>query len=132
MWLRYLIAIGYALLLVGLTLHPIGLIENRVLGFYGTISYSLYLCHAPLVYAMSPVFRRVCDFAPTYAAYFICVGITFSVVTPLAYLSYLYIERPGIKLGHAVFSRISLSVGLIPNVKMTSPVAAPKSPPSLP
>lgn len=97
--LRSLIGLGYASLLLGVTLQPIRLMQGRVFGFYGTISYSLYLCHAPIVYALSPLYKQVYGAVPAGLAYVACAVATMAVATPVAWLGYRCVERPGIRLG---------------------------------
>ncbi|SHM19350.1 Peptidoglycan/LPS O-acetylase OafA/YrhL, contains acyltransferase and SGNH-hydrolase domains [Roseibium suaedae] len=69
------------------------LLENRLLGVIGTLSYSLYLVHWPLV-----VYSNILLFPePTFATR---MGLLATCV-PLSALLYLLIERPMRKLGAA-------------------------------
>ncbi len=87
-------------LVLGLTIYPLWLIVNAVTRFYGRISYSVYLNHPIVVMFLRPfyagVYRRIHEFG---VALTICVIVTFSLLTPLAYLTYRFIEQPGIRLG---------------------------------
>jgi peptidoglycan/LPS O-acetylase OafA/YrhL len=99
-------AICYSFLLVGLSLNPLKLLVNRFTRFLGTVSYSLYLAHAPIILILRPVYVRVMG---TFAApldYVVCALITFAAALPLAYLTYRLVELPGIRLGKAFYARI--------------------------
>ena len=101
--LRLPTGVGYALLVLGGCLRPIKLLESKVLGFYGRISYSLYLCHAPIIFALSPVYLAIQETATQNISYALCVMITLIVVTPLAFILYHFIERPGQWLGKKAY-----------------------------
>jgi peptidoglycan/LPS O-acetylase OafA/YrhL len=98
--LRVVIGLAYSLLLYGLVLRPLWNIENRFLGFYGKISYSVYLCHPTIVYLLSRPFRWVYRVVPGSVAYLVCAGLTLAVVTGIATMTYRFIEKPSIQLGH--------------------------------
>lgn len=107
--------ICYALLLVGLSLNPVGLYVNPLTRFYGRISYSVYLLHPPIVYALSPAYRWI------YAArigksdavsFWLSIGLTLAIVTPLAMLTYRFIEAPGIELGKRLIKRAQAKRGI--------------------
>lgn len=99
--------VGFGLLLLSVSLWPQRLLVNRVTRYYGKISYSLYLLH-PLVIVdiMMKPYRRIYLSLPSHPvlAYLICIALTLAVLTPLAALSYAFIEKPGIQLGHRVMS----------------------------
>jgi len=98
--LRIVSGLAYSLLLFGLVLRPIRIIENRFLGFYGRISYSLYLCHPTIVYLLSRPFRWVYRDVPGSVAYLVCACLTLAIVTGIATMTYRFIEKPSIQLGH--------------------------------
>lgn len=102
---RSLVSIGYACLLVGLGLVPLKFIINSVTGFLGKISYSTYLCHAPIVYTLAPAYSLVSSLLPRDLGYLACVILTLAVVAPVAYLSFILIEQPGISLGSKILNR---------------------------
>jgi peptidoglycan/LPS O-acetylase OafA/YrhL len=72
----------------------------------GAISYSLYLAHAPIIVMLMPVYVRIrtASAAAPFLGYVICVGVTFAVALPLSYLTYRFIELPGIKLGKKFYA----------------------------
>ena len=100
--LRYIVGLGYALLLAGTILRPGRLLRAHIFGFYGKISYSTYLSHAPIVFMMSPVYAKIYSIVPFDFAYPLCALLTIAIVTPVAWLLYRYIEQPGIRLGHTL------------------------------
>jgi peptidoglycan/LPS O-acetylase OafA/YrhL len=86
--------------LLGLAFFPFSLLVNKLTGFLGKLSYSLYLIHPPLVIALVPVFRWIYAWDVLLSVKYVAmVGLTFAVLTSLAYFSYRYIEQPGIGLG---------------------------------
>lgn len=92
--------LGYSLVLFGLILRPVRIFENRIFGFYGKISYSLYLCHPTIVYLLSRPYRWVYKIVPGSLAYLVCVCLTMTIVTGIATITYRFIEKPSIRLGH--------------------------------
>ena len=97
--LRYLIGLGYALLLAGVILCPGRVLRTKIFGFYGKISYSTYLSHAPVVYSLSPVYPKIFSVVPFDIAYFLCLILTIAIVTPISWVLYRYVELPGIRFG---------------------------------
>ena len=79
---------------------------SPILGFFGRISYSLYLCHASIVYALSPLYILVFTMVPVGYAFVVCVAITLIVATPVVWLCYQYMERPGMRLGAKLLASI--------------------------
>lgn len=123
-------AIAYSLLLVGLSLNPLKFLVNRVTQFLGEVSYSLYLAHAPVIVMLMPVYGRIRTAAAgvPLLGYIFCVGLTFAVVLPLSYLTYRFIELPGIKLGkrfYAYFERRKMAASVGPLSELsTNPAEA--------
>lgn len=66
-------------------------IKNRVFGFLGTISYSLYLVHPPVTKVVSALGRR---FATTDARQTALIFIALGIVIASAYVLYVLVERP--------------------------------------
>jgi peptidoglycan/LPS O-acetylase OafA/YrhL len=86
-----------------------GLFDNCVVRFYGRLSYSLYLLHplTLLVIWNMPDVLGVLVLAgiPTPAVAFGLTVISVVAITPLAWLSYHYVERQGVVLSHQVTGR---------------------------
>jgi peptidoglycan/LPS O-acetylase OafA/YrhL len=98
-------ALIYASLFLGVSLNPVQPFVNRVLGFFGKISFSVYLAHMPLITALSPVFARI--YARTgagEAAYAISMALALVVVTGVAVATYRCIERPGNAAGRKLIA----------------------------
>jgi peptidoglycan/LPS O-acetylase OafA/YrhL len=97
--------VSFSLILMGLLLAPFRLLVNRITRFLGTLSYSLYLVHPTLIYLLIPVYRRVYEQPMALSLKFICCSaLTLSLLIPLSYLTYRWIERPGIELGRRLLA----------------------------
>jgi peptidoglycan/LPS O-acetylase OafA/YrhL len=96
---RIPIGFGYAALLIGCALHDISFLRTLPLLFYGRISYSVYLLHAPIIYHCSGLYQSISSALPLYVSYWICLALTILIVTPFAFLTYRFIEAPGIRSG---------------------------------
>jgi peptidoglycan/LPS O-acetylase OafA/YrhL len=105
----YAMAVDYSLMLVGLSIRPISLVVNRVAVFYGLISYSLYLNHPLIVAYFSPIFRHV--YARGHAPILsltVCFTAIVIPLTALSYLTYRFIEKPGMSLGRELTKHVGL------------------------
>jgi peptidoglycan/LPS O-acetylase OafA/YrhL len=104
---RFPVGVGYsAVLLGGVLCHP-KVLSVKPLLFYGRISYSLYLVHAPIIYACSRLFSVVSANVSGDLAYVVCAIITLSIATVCAHMMYEFIEKPGIRLGAVLLKMIS-------------------------
>ncbi len=130
--LRFLIdpiywqAILYSLLLLGLSIFPIGLLVNRLTLFWGKLSYSLYLNHPTLVYALIPIYRKIYTLPmPLALKLGACFLLVLGLLTPLSYLSYRFIEKPGMQLGTKLIQKFATHpvVSLPDNVEKPEPNA---------
>jgi peptidoglycan/LPS O-acetylase OafA/YrhL len=98
-------AIIYGGLLLGLGILPSSIFVNSATLFCGRISYSIYLIHSPVVFYLTPVYRRIyASGSPLSAKFVICAAVTLGVVLPLAWASYRWIELPGMRLGKRVLA----------------------------
>lgn len=104
--LRIPIGIGYAALLVGCGLLPVAVLEARPLQFFGKISYSVYLIHVPIVTYLGPSFQNISRVVPGAISYWLCAFLVLAIATPLATLTYNFIEVPGEKLGRWTIDRL--------------------------
>ena len=93
-FLRIPVGLGYALLLVGCGLLQPKLIVNRITVFLGLISYSIYLIHAPIIYALGPLYWRLFRGEPGGVAYIGATAVSVAVILPLAFLLNRYVESP--------------------------------------
>jgi peptidoglycan/LPS O-acetylase OafA/YrhL len=104
LWLRSSI---YGAILLGLLLEPIRFVANRITLFYGKISYSLYLNHPIMIYFFSPLYHAVYSLGYSNGIHFlICLTITIIPLTFVSYLTYRFVEVPGIKLGKKLITLI--------------------------
>ena len=86
----------------------------RLLAFVGTISYSLYLWHQPLILK----FYWHYQFLPYWLDWVLVVG---SLVM-LAFVSYQLVERTGMKLGSSLWKTINSKSGLGAQEKTKQPL----------
>jgi peptidoglycan/LPS O-acetylase OafA/YrhL len=98
----YLRAALCGLLLIGLGMNQIRLLVNRPLVFGGDISYSIYLTHAAACLLIEPVIPYLYGKLPVLLAYPAAFGTLLVVVIPASYVSFLLIEKPGIRLGDRI------------------------------
>jgi peptidoglycan/LPS O-acetylase OafA/YrhL len=98
----------YSGLLLGLSIAPLGLFVNRVTRFYGKISYSIYLNHPTLVFALVPVYRIFYGVnVPTTFQYGACLMVTLGLLTAISYCTHRFIEEPGMRLGKQLIKKIA-------------------------
>lgn len=76
-------------------------LSNTILQFYGKISYSLYLFHLPVLYGLSYYLLRHDN------NLLLMKCLTLVIATLVAWISYQYIEKSGIKYGKQLFGRVS-------------------------
>jgi peptidoglycan/LPS O-acetylase OafA/YrhL len=92
--LRIPIGLGYASVLVSCSLMRLRAVVNRVTIFFGSISYSFYLLHTPIIFALGSLFFRLFHRQPGVIAYIGAVLVSIAIITPLAYLAFTQVERP--------------------------------------
>jgi peptidoglycan/LPS O-acetylase OafA/YrhL len=99
--------IAYSLMLVGLSLNPLSLVDNRVTAFLGKVSYSLYLAHAPIIllFAYFGVYIWLVGLLGVHLGFVASLLLTFAVALPVAYVTYRLVELPGISLGKRFYAR---------------------------
>jgi peptidoglycan/LPS O-acetylase OafA/YrhL len=90
-------------------LGPVGLLfDHPMIRFYGRISYSLYLLHPPTFFVIWSVPDAIGTLVrwgiPTAIVAFGLSALTIVAITPLAWLIYRYVERPGVHVGRFVFN----------------------------
>jgi peptidoglycan/LPS O-acetylase OafA/YrhL len=121
----HLIGLCYALVLVGLSDYRSAAFDNPATRFLGRISYSVYLWHAPIIYAMGPVYAWLGAIPwPASVRFGLCLLATLGVVVPAAYISYRLVELPGIALGRRVAQRRRQITALVTTANPTSTAAA--------
>jgi peptidoglycan/LPS O-acetylase OafA/YrhL len=96
-------AVMFGLLFMGLALSPWRVFVNAGTRFLGKISYSIYLNHPTVVLLLTPAYHAIYKHGDSLTLSFLaCAALTFAVVLPLSYLTYRYIEEPGIEMGKRV------------------------------
>lgn len=99
--------LAFSLLLLSLSLFPNGLVVNRITRFYGKISYSFYLVHPLLLESMTPAYWRIIHSPlPIMVSIGLCLVLSVLVVTPVAMLTYRFIESPGMGYGKKIIGRM--------------------------
>lgn len=93
-----------------LSIKPRKFFVNKYMSFFGKISFSVYLLHfiiIPLVssYVLLAIPEPLSRIEAS-VIYIEIIALTVILVTPLAYFTYRYIERPGISLGEHVVRMI--------------------------
>lgn len=98
-------AVTLAGAVVGVSLHPQKSFVNPVAKILGNASFSIYLWHPVVIVVLD----RLGAYRALYASldgvslpFFSSVIATLAVLIPLSFLSYRYIERPGMALGGRV------------------------------
>lgn len=100
-------ALAYGFLLQSLSLFSNGLIVNRVTRFYGKISYSIYLIHPFLLQSLIPVYGYIAHSTlPIMVSIGLCMLIGILITTPIAMVTYRFIERPGMRYGKKIIARL--------------------------
>jgi peptidoglycan/LPS O-acetylase OafA/YrhL len=96
---------GFAMLLLGAAVLSSRLLVNRVWSFYGEISYSVYLWHLPVMIVLVPAYRELLALiGPGVPLFCAALALTLVVLTGVSWLSFRYIELPGITLGKQVLA----------------------------
>ncbi len=103
-WLsEFAYALGFGMCITAILFGPVGLqrlFEWNLLRWLGTLSYSLYIWHLPiLLFFKDRIISSVqsWDFSHVYALYWLCV---LCLIIPFAYVFYRRIEHPWIQRTH--------------------------------
>lgn len=98
--------IFHAMIVVGLAARPTIILVNAVTAWLGNLSYSIYLLHPSFIYFMKPVYVQIYDLPLNDTMKFgLSLAITLAVVLPVSYLTYRFIELPGMALGRKLIKR---------------------------
>jgi peptidoglycan/LPS O-acetylase OafA/YrhL len=99
-------AVIFGGLFLGLAMAPWRWVVNGATSFLGKTSYSIYLNHTTIVFFLKPVYAMLYARLPLNLAFLASVVLTFSIVLPVSYVTYRWVELPGIALGKRVASRM--------------------------
>jgi peptidoglycan/LPS O-acetylase OafA/YrhL len=102
---KYLMAAGSGILimlaLVGKRITQF--LEHRFFAFFGDISYSFYLIHAPILLTMASLFSNKYLLSP------VCIFLSsFLLAVALAYGMFIYIERPFQKIAKQLIAKYKI------------------------
>jgi peptidoglycan/LPS O-acetylase OafA/YrhL len=102
----YLVSIGYAAILIALSIKQYPLAVNRITCFYGMFSFPIYLSHPLVIYYSKPIYERIYGLG-YHQSISILIGLLFTIasVTLVAYVLHIFIEQPGIKLGKLLINK---------------------------
>lgn len=96
----------FFLFLVGLMNAPVSLLVNSWTAGLGKRSYSLYLLHLPVIMILFPYIGVIRSLElPAGAVFILCATIVLIVAGALSFLSYRFIEKPGMQLGTRLLQR---------------------------
>jgi peptidoglycan/LPS O-acetylase OafA/YrhL len=82
-----------------------GLLENRVGTFLGARSYSVYLCHMPVIGVVLYLLSALLVDPSRAILFFVLLACVTPLTLGFAYLLYVAIEQPGIALGNLLTAR---------------------------
>ena len=120
-------AIIYSLLLLGLSIFPWALFVNRLTLFWGKLSYSLYLNHPTLVFALIPIYRKIYALPiPIELKLGACFLLMIVLLTAISYVTYRFVEKPGMQLGTKLIQKFATHpvVSLPDNLEKPEPNVA--------
>ena len=99
--------LAYAGFVLGLAIAPIRPLVNRFTEFLGEISYSLYLNHPRVILALAPVYAALyAQPWPTTLQFGLSIPAALAPLILLSYLTYRFIEAPGIRLGRKLAQQV--------------------------
>lgn len=102
----------FAMLVVAASIHPVSFFSSRAMAWLGERSFGLYLCHPPVVDALRAVHAWIYSLGGgSYGAALLCVFLTLAVTILVAELAYLFVEKPGVRLGERLVCYYSFRVG---------------------
>lgn len=82
------------------------LFENKQIELLGRWSYSTYLIHTPVFVAATGIWKRTFGL-DSRGEHLLCLLIAFPVVAGLSWLTYRWVETPGVHLGRILAKRIA-------------------------
>jgi peptidoglycan/LPS O-acetylase OafA/YrhL len=104
-------ALGFGLLCVWQAARPSRLLSSASMQWLGERSFSIYLLHPIVIFALvrnglyTPIFDATRPIIGAWS-YLPCVGLTLAIVLPASAVTYRIIERPGQKLGSMLIKRL--------------------------
>ena len=108
----YLRAILCGMFLLGVVLSPIKIIVNRFSGFFGEISYSVYLTHVFCCLIVQRIAVHYMGHFPSVISFAISYVLLLAIVLTISYVTYRFIEEPFNALGKAAIAALRSFRGL--------------------
>ena len=93
-----------ALTILVLISAPVPWLRSWFMKFIGDISYSIFLLHFVVLCVIAKGFAVMHINLNAVAMTFLLACATYAVTIPLAWLSFVYIEQPGVRLGKAILN----------------------------
>lgn len=102
----YATAVCYSFLVLGMSMTTHSPLVNAGSKSFGNLSFSMYLNHPSLVYALTPFYLVIYQFIGYKALSFLaCLLLTFFILLPLSKLTFIFIEKPMMRIGKLVQAR---------------------------
>lgn len=102
--------IMFCALIIGLGLNPITSIVNRATRYIGSISYSIYLTHMPVLLALNPLSRKIEELETSHTvSYLIILFTTISGSIIVSSVVYRFLEVPSNNIGRKVSKLMTAS-----------------------
>ena len=99
-------ALAYGCLLLGLSIYPWKIVVNKFTVFFGLISYSVYLSHTSVIMAFRPLYSSIYSIdMSTSLKFFLCAFITLGIISVVSYISFRFIEKPGMRFGRSLIRK---------------------------
>lgn len=106
---QIIVAVFFTINIYFLSQHTAGLFDNRLIRFFGEISFSLYLVHFIVV-------KLLVDYFPLpdniFAQYFVLLGLTLVISSLISKITYKFIEQNGVYWGNRYIKRKALKAEL--------------------
>jgi peptidoglycan/LPS O-acetylase OafA/YrhL len=124
----------FAFLVIAISLRPILVLVNPVTMFWGRVSFSLYLVHPNIIYFLhkAGLYQSIGAFLDghTSLTFLVSAMITIMIISAVSWLTFTFIEAPGMKLGRRVVQRgfrNGILVKGLPDPVRADPVSAKTS-----
>lgn len=112
---------AFALLCIGLAIHPTRVLSNLFTRYMGRISFSLYLVHPTVIYYLwkSGTYGYINNASTdvVWVGFCISMAITVAVIAMISYFTYQYIEVPGMALGQRLVKKSPAAVTSVSTVE---------------
>jgi peptidoglycan/LPS O-acetylase OafA/YrhL len=118
----HLIETALSAWVIGLLVFPearIGVMASRPLLFIGDVSFSIYLLHYVVVCTLAKLFALAHLPLGVMPLAILLASLTCIISVPLAWLSFEFVEKPGVQLGKFVMAAWSGRPGVKPAARVT-------------